>query len=270
MLDEKETIHTTEEPTIEKPTEKKKNILDFGKKIWAGIEEKAKDVAADVKDYTDKKKEEHKELEAFKKAYSESTYVYEIQGAIEKNGRTKTICAFRIKEKNELEIWENEDHIGDVFSNSILLNLLDRSKIQILTVETKEIRHHKLLIDGIEKTIQCFVASYEKYDEKKVQGPQVVHNEVHQNVNIGGNNTGEVSLNSNIQVKFDQLERDIRALKFSPFNTKGKKQQEEALTIIGPVKNCIINGKKEDPLVKKFLDLLLAIAPTLATVFLAI
>jgi len=270
MQDEKETIQTTEDVTNDKPTEKKKGILDFGKKIWAGIEEKAKDVASDVKEFSDKKKEEHKEHEAFKKAYSESTYVYEIQGAIEKNGRAKTICAFRIKESNELDIWVNEDHVNDVFSNSILLNLLDRSKIRILTVETKEIRHHKLLIDGTEKTIQCFVASYEKFDESKVQGPQVVHNEVHQNVSIGGNNSADISLNSNIQVKFEELEKDIRALKFSPFNTKGKKQQEEALTIIGPVKNCIINGKKDDPLVKKFLDLLLAIAPTLASVFLAI
>lgn len=47
---------------------------------------------------------------------------------------------------------------------------------------------------------------------------------------------------------------------------KAKSNQQEAIKLYGSFRNCVINGKKDDPIVKKFIDLAISVIPNIVTI----
>lgn len=233
------------------------------------IKDKTVKITSDIKDYAEAKKEEKRENQVFSTAYENQTYQYEIEGVLDKNGKLKKISAFRYSDKNQLAISLLEENKDIIFSNTILKNLVDKSIVKIVSVDKKETHYHNLVIDDKEQPISCFIVKYENYDPKKDQLPQHIHNEIHQNVNIQGGNTGEINLVSNVENKLDKLENEIRAVKTGMFS-KERKAQEAAIKIIGPVKETIISGKKDQSLIDKMIGHLSVFAPVLVEVLKAL
>lgn len=241
--------------------------LDYAKVgIVKGIDV-TKEGYSKVKDVYEQNKQTKEELKKYQDTYEKKTYLFEIKGTFNSKGNLESIRAFRDTEKYLLYIPLVEENIKFVRSKTILINTSDTSEIEIEYIEMKEISIKEMKIDEDTKyDVQCYQA---KFNSVKNQIPSTINNisnVVNQNVNVSGQNTGDINLVSNIEVKLDNLMNEVKSVKTKMFS-KEKKAQDEAVKIIGPVKDSIINGKKDKTLLQHFFDLLIVFAPALAESF---
>lgn len=236
----------------------------------AGVEkgiDLSKEGYSNVKEIYEQNKQTKEELKRYQDTYEKKTYLFEIKGTFNSKGKLESIRAFRDTERYLLFIPLAEDNIKFVRSKTTLINTSDTSEIEIEYIEMKEISIKEMKLDENTKyDVQCYQA---KFSSVKNQTPSTINNisnVVNQNVNVSGQNTGDINLTSNIEIKLDHLMNEVKSVKTKMFS-KEKKAQDEAIKIIGPVKDSIINGKKEKTLLQHFFDLLIVFAPTLAEAF---
>ena len=238
----------------EKENERKRGFKSFIKDAASGVANKAKETYNQIKENIEDSRLEQQNNKRFQQEYNDKTYLFEVTSTQDKNGRPLLIRAFRI-DKETLYIPSREDNRSNLFSGTKLLNTQDKSKIKIKYLEIKEVVIYTLKVDDTEHPIQCFKAIY-SYDEDNNDSKITnITNTVNQNVSIAGSNTGDISLVSNIEIELEEFMQEIRDVKTSRIG-KVAKAKTEAIKIIGPVKDTIINGKKDKELIDKFIELL--------------
>lgn len=230
--------------------------IDLGKEGYS----KAKDKYEEVK-------LSKEELREYEKTYNNKTYLFQIKGTFNSKGILETIRAFRDNSNQILYIPLVEQNIKFVKSKSNLVNVSDESEIEIQFIETINVSLRELIVSEEKKyDVQCFEA---KYDYVKIQQPTTISNisnVVNQSVSVSGHNAGDINLVSNIEVQLENLMSEVKGVRTKMFS-KEKKAQDDAIKIIGPVKDTIINGKKDKNLIQRFFDLLIIFSPALAESF---
>lgn len=99
-----------------------------------------------------------------------------------------------------------------------------------------------------------------RYETHRATPTPTIHN--NQTVNITGNNTvGDIILTQ--KTDLDGLKSAINNYKPSLFT---KRKHEQVIEMYGKFETCVLNGKKDQTLFKKFLSLLQVILPTAATI----
>jgi hypothetical protein len=220
-----------------------------------------------AKDKYEENKLNKEELREYEKTYNDKTYLFQIKGTFNNKGILETIRAFRDSSNQILYIPLIEQNIKYVKSKSNLVNVSDESEIEIQFIESKNVSLREMIVSEEKKyDVQCFEA---KYDYVKIQQPtniSNISNVVNQSVNVSGHNAGDINLVSNIEVQLENLMSEVKGVKTKLFS-KEKKAHDEAIKIIGPVKDTIINGKKDKTLIQRFFDLLIVFSPALAESF---
>ncbi|MFA5474439.1 MAG: hypothetical protein WC225_02775 [Acholeplasmataceae bacterium] len=264
--------------TIDDEGKKKIGLLGGIKKIASkgvdlaksGIEkgiDVTKEGVSKVKDKYEQVKLSKEELKKYENTYRDKTYLFEIKGTINNKGSLETIRAFRDMEKQMLYIPQSESNLNIVKSKTNLINTSDASVIEVEYIETKDISLREMFSDDNTKfDVQCYQAKFNFLKSQAQPTVTNISNVVNQNVNVSGQHTGDINLTSNIEQKLDTFINDVKGFKTKLFS-KERKAQDEAIKIIGPVKDSIINGKKDPTLLQRFLDLLVGFAPALAETF---
>ncbi len=239
-----------------------KTVKNIGGKAWDGVKSTTNKVKSGIEDHLEARQERKEYLEA----YNAQTYSFEIMGVKDNRGNNRLIKAFRNIDDNFLEIASEEQNKDYIKSNTVLKELNDESEIKILLVQSREV-DIKTIIDsqGQSHDIQIFKATYELKKEPNIQSVTNISN-VNQNVTVGDHHKGDVVLTSNIEIELNNFFEEINKVSTRRFSRE-RKAQEEAIKIIGPVKDSIINGKEDKGLIDKFISLLGIFAPTLVSAF---
>ncbi|HHX70434.1 MAG TPA: hypothetical protein GX708_20565 [Gallicola sp.] len=221
--------------------------------------EKTRDKINDIKDTREFEK-------AILSALEKKTYLFQIKGSYNK-GELNTIRAFRDTNNGFLFIPLDEPNLKLIKSKTNLITTSDSSEITILFIEDKAVEQIPLEINEEKKIeIQCLKAKFEFIKDPLEKQITNISNVVNQSVNVSAEHTGDINVISNIEIELDKFMDEVRNYK-TRILSKERKAQEEAIKIIGPVKETIINGKKDQSILQNFLNLLAGFAPALAEVF---
>lgn len=249
----------------------KKSIFGLAKGMVKGTFEKGAELAKAGYEKTRDKINEVKDAREFEKdflkSFDSNTYNFQIKGSYNK-GELQTIRAFRDVDNYKLLIPANEPNLNLIKSKTTLITMSDNSEIKILYVEDKEVEQVPLKInEEVQENIQCFKAKFEFVREPlEKQITNNISNVVNQNVNVSGEHNGDINVISNIEIELDKFMNDVKNHKTKRFS-KERRAQEEAVKIIGPVKETIINGEKNKTLMGRFLELLTTMSPLLVDAF---
>jgi hypothetical protein len=227
--------------------ENKKSKFDglkkFGGKIVEAGANAAKTTAEKVKakvDDINEQREEHK-------AYIEATYEFIIVGVGEVTKPTK-IRAFRIIDSLELLFKSTDSNMKYIKSETILENTSDQSRVKITFVDDKNFIVHSYSQLDKEFEVQCIRAKFVIYEKKYTP----ISNVINQSISISNSTIdGGVTQVNDLTQKLNDFEGELNRSKSNPFT---KKNKTEAIKLYGSFKDCVINQRKDDPIVKKFLD----------------
>lgn len=218
-------------------------LKKFGNKILETSSNVAKATAEKVKakvDDINEQREEHK-------TYIEATYEFIIVGVGEVTKPTK-IRAFRIIDSLELLFKSTDSNMKYIKSETILENTSDQSRVKITFIDDKNFIVHNYKKLDREFEVQCIRAKFVIYEKKYIP----ISNVVNQNISINNSNIeGGITQVNDLTQKLNDFEGELNNSKSSLFN---KKSKTEAIKMYGSFKDCVINQRKEDPIVKKFLD----------------
>ena len=196
----------------------------------------------------------------FKKEFNRETHEFKVDGT------TESFRGFKNPEEDIVYVRVQDEKITKfVKSDSILVRISDNLKLQVISVEIKNVINGSLMVNGESIPIALFAIHTKVFEKEKVA---TVINNVTQNMSISDSTIhGNLQQNSDVSNKLNEFEQKLRLFKPS-FFTKGS--YTEAVKIYGEVKNSVINGQKDSPIVTKFIDLLGKLGGSLITIFTSI
>lgn len=197
---------------------------------------------------------DQKELEKSKRAsFYAVCETYIIVGKTDFLGREYQIRAYRDRATKELFFLNDEPRLSEISSHVKLKNISDQSEIQIQEVD-KKLSLFPITVANTQYELAGKKASYQFFNSQSVV--QNITSSTTQNVNISGNNYGNISQSVNIEQQLTQLEKDIKNCKGSLWG--GKKKEAEKL--FEEFKKCVLSHKKDETLFSKFLNVLKSLA----------
>ena len=268
VVDENENSESLTNNLGDEPIKTENRLLKLGKSTLSkGLKGLNEIKNQSVKGFNELKKvairayEGIKDSIEFKNAFNEETYEFEVLGAFNKLNQQIKIRAFRLIDENELLFKCDDNDIKRILSGTILKTVKDYSLIEITMIDDKKQVNYKLLVKEEECNVPCFKAKFKLYENKK----QVINN-VNQSISISNSTIhGDVNQINEINNKLDELENLLKNAKPGLFG-KAKSNQQDAIKLYGSFRNCVINGKKDDPIIKKFIDLAISVIPNIVTI----
>lgn len=209
------------------------------------------------KEWTKDELEKFQENLDFKKEFNKETHEFRIDGTNE------TFRGFKNTEDSNIYYKIQDDKITKfVKSDSILVRTSDNFKLQVISVENKKVINGSLVVNGEQVPIALFTIVTKVYEKEKVS---TIVNHVTQNLSIS-----DSTINGNIQ-QINDLTNKLNDFEANLYSFKpaflSKNTYNEAIKIYGSVKESIITGQKESPIVTKFMDLLTKLGGPLLSIF---
>lgn len=241
-MEEKKNDQTVEETS----TKKENNFIQGLKKIKDATVSTASKTVNKIKDEYNKLMTSVEFKKEFDKVYDSKAHEFTIESTEKKFKGIK-------HSSQDFILILNEDlsKIKSLKSSDVLVRSKSQRKYVVLEIEDKEDDIILLIVDG--KEIKCPASKIMVKDYIESISPTVVNTITNQSVHVSGTVHGNVQQISDVTVKLDKFEKELRNAKVSIFN-KGK--HEEIVKIYGDVKDSIINGKKDQTLFDKFCKLL--------------
>lgn len=235
----------------EKGVKTSNKVASIFKGVGTVITNTARNIVQATKDEL-KKLHESKE---FNKEFIKNTYEFSVDGTKE------SFRGFKALDENIIYFRIQDDEITRfVKSNSIITRTTDNLKLQVISVETKNVVNKSLDVNGVQIPLALFAIIVKLYDKEKITS---VINNVTQNITITDSTIhGNIQQINDLTNKLNVFEKELRSFKPSIFK---KDTYNEAIKIYGSVKESLINGQKDEPIIQKFIEMLGKISTVLLT-----
>lgn len=252
-MEEQEKLGQVTDTSTAEP--KKDNVLKKGvTKVGKGISKITKSAFTGAKNFIDEiqaQQEWNKQFKLNSSEYSVLPLNFENDNEFYKH--TKYVYAIKLAEKQCLII-----RASDKLSvNQVLLGKQNQA-LQIYDFEDKVEFYPS---DDAPYPIKCLKYYYKPYSKPLSQTIQNITN--NQNVTVGDNNSGDITLVADFSSQLAEIEKAINDYHPSILN---KKKKDEAIKLYGNFKNCVINHKKDEKFFDKFIKVLNIVAPAAATI----